>query len=75
MGQAIGSSQRYQGDNQFGTVAWLYDGTNTVDIGFADSEHTTPGGFRRSTPRHLNQSGQVIGESRRYNGTNFEFGE
>ena len=67
-GQVSGHSCRYNGGSTFGESAWLYDGTTTIEIGLAGSEHTRNDGYKQSTPHQLNEAGQVSGYSTRYNG-------
>jgi hypothetical protein len=68
-GQVIGYSQRYNCCVQnWGRSAWLYDGATTIDIGLTGSEHTRSDGFKYSFASQLNEAGQAIGDSERYNG-------
>jgi len=68
-GQLSGFSSRYNGGtSNLGRTAWLYDGTATVNVGPTDAEHTGDDGYRYSSPRDLNEAGQVGGYSYRYNG-------
>jgi len=69
VGQAIGYSQRFNGSTSMGNSAWLYDGTNTINIGLINNEHTRNDGFQTSSAWNLNTSGQVTGHSGRYNGS------
>jgi environmental stress-induced protein Ves len=66
-GQVIGNSTRYNGSAFHGQSVWRYSAGTTTDIGFTGSEHTRNDGYRYSTVRSINQSGQVIGDSNRYN--------
>lgn len=75
-GQAIGSSSRYNGASTYlGTTAWLYDGKGTVNIGLTEAEHTRDDGFRSNSTQQLNEAGQVIGSSGRYNGGSTNLGK
>ncbi len=71
VGQVIGSSQRFDqatnGSN--GNTTWLWTPTTGVErIGLFDAEHTSVNaGFRESFVVGLNDSGQAIGSSTRYN--------
>lgn len=67
-GQVIGRSFRFSGGVDTGVTAWLYDGANTIRIGLIGTEHTGINGHRVSGPRLLNEAGQVVGVSERYNG-------
>jgi hypothetical protein len=68
-GQVVGRSDRFNGGSTFlGLSAWLFDGTTTIDIGLTGTEHTSTGGVRNSFSRSLNEAGQVIGISARFNG-------
>jgi hypothetical protein len=70
-GQAGGRAERYDGSNEIGWSAWIYDGSQTVQVGLIDAEHTqgiqgdTPG-YRDSRVETMNNSGQAIGRSERY---------
>jgi hypothetical protein len=70
-GQVIGYSNRYSGATNLGQSAWLYDGGQTTQIGLTGSDYTKTGGFQSSSAARLNESGQVVGFSQRYNGTAF----
>lgn len=53
------------------TIAWLYDGSSSIAVGLTDSEHTRDDGYQSSVPNAsgcLNNAGQAIGLSNRYNG-------
>ena len=67
-GLAAGYSSRYDGPSYLGRTAWLYDGTATVRLGFADPEHTSARGYRASSVLHLTESGLVAGDTSRFNG-------
>lgn len=71
-GEVVGTSTRFAGDN--GTIVWLYDGTNTVEVGLVNSEHVRPDGSRASFSAKLNEAGQVAGVSERYSPTGVELG-
>ena len=57
-----------------GQSAWLYDGSNTRNIGLTDAEHTglininSTDDYRYSEVTRLNNAGQAIGRSVRLNG-------
>lgn len=67
-GQIAGYSYRYNNFGSVGQDAWLFDGENTTLIGLIDSEHTASSGQRYSVIRGLNEAGQVIGFTNRYDG-------
>lgn len=63
-GNVAGSSDRYgSGGTGLGESAWAYNGTNTVRVGFFDSQHTRFDGYQYSDVAAINQSGQVQGYS------------
>jgi len=67
-GQVRGFSQRYIGGNtNLGRSAWLYDGANTLDIGLAGSVYTRSDGYEYSVSVQMNEAGQVVGHSDRFN--------
>jgi hypothetical protein len=68
-GQATGVSERYNGGHNLGAEAWHFDGTSTIEIGLSGSEHTRDDGLQRSRPSFMNEAGQVLGISERYNGS------
>ncbi len=72
MGDAAGFSNRYVKDGltQIGRSAWVRTGANgeTLKAGFVDDEHTgSTDGRKDSTVVALNNAGQAVGHSRRYN--------
>jgi hypothetical protein len=78
-GQVSGRSQRFNGGSaNLGWSAWLYNGATTIAIGLTGSEHTRNDGYKESRggefPEDLNEAGQVVGESNRYNGGNTDLG-
>jgi hypothetical protein len=75
-GRVIGYSQRYNGSGDFlGSTAWLFDGTNTINISLTGLEHTRSNGYQSSQARQLNASGKVAGDALRFNGTSTDFGQ
>jgi hypothetical protein len=68
-GQIVGNSDRFNGGNNFGRTAWLYDGATTIDIGLTGSEYARSDGYRSSLADEINQAGQAIGHSARYSGS------
>jgi hypothetical protein len=68
-GQVRGRSDRYNGGSTLlGYSAWFYDGATTTNIGLIGNEHTRNDGYKNSAASELNEAGQVIGLSGRYNG-------
>ncbi len=75
-GQVVGYSQRYNGSADFlGSTAWLYDGTNTINISLTGPEHTRSNGYQGSEAVALNAAGEVAGTALRFNGTSTDFGQ
>jgi hypothetical protein len=75
-GQVSGFSVRYNGGStNLGSSAWLYDGKTSVHIGLTGSEHTRSDGYKYAESRGLNEAGQVIGISHRYNGGSTELNQ
>lgn len=67
-GIVIGGSYRFKDMSNFGTSAWLYNGTSTVEIGIMDSGHTRSDGYRSSSVAGLNETGFAYGYSERFDG-------
>lgn len=68
-GQAVGRAVRFNNAaaGSFGMSTWLYSNGNTIKIGLTDAEHTrSTDGYRNSSLRLLNESGQVIGSADRF---------
>jgi len=78
-GQVLGISQRYQsGGIGLGQDSWLYDGTSTQQIGLIGSGYsytTATGTYQSSYPVALNNSGQAVGWSIRYNSSGVNLGQ
>jgi len=69
-GQVTGWSARYNGGvSSLGQTAWLYDGNSTLNVGLIDSTHTRSDGFRNNSVSDLNEAGQVLGDARRWSGS------
>jgi hypothetical protein len=70
-GQAIGASIRSDSDSDFlGTDSWFFNGTSTQQIGLHGGTYSYPslgGTYQQSQPFALNNAGQVIGGSYRFN--------
>ena len=74
-GQVAGKAERYNGGGVFlGNSAWLYNGSNTINIGLTGVEHTRDNGYKNSIVSQLNQAGQVVGSAQRYNGGSADLG-
>ena len=71
LGQVTGISTRY-GQTASGTTvmvgetAWFYDGGTHVRLGITDEAHTDIDGTNESMPLAIDQSGNVVGYSRRF---------
>ena len=67
-GQVAGSSFRYNDTNRasVGSDAWIYDGATTTKIGLSGAGYIDSNGERKSSSISLNEAGQVIGHSTRY---------
>ena len=75
-GQAIGVTFRYNGGStDLGQSAWFYNGSSTVKLGYTDSTHTRYDGYRYSSVFKMNESGQVIGTSKRFSFSPQNFGQ
>jgi hypothetical protein len=66
---AVGTAERYLNGAYHGLDAWYAtDAGISVRIGLTDARHVRAGGFRRSVPEVLTNSGFVAGSSARFNG-------
>jgi hypothetical protein len=74
-GYVTGRSQQYLGSTFIGDAMWLYDGATTIQIGLTDAEHTGSNGRLGGQPVALNEAGQVIGISSRFNGVDNSNGQ
>lgn len=66
-GQVLGEANRYNGASSIGNSVWIYSGATTTEAGLRDSEHTRDDGTRYSNAIQLNETGQAIGNSTRFN--------
>jgi hypothetical protein len=69
-GQVDGTAERFNGNTAEGTDAWFYDpsvGTAQV-IGPTGPDSTDPTGYRYNDVVAMNNAGQVVGSSLKYNG-------
>jgi hypothetical protein len=74
-GQVSGTSLRYNGGGtEIGWSAWQFNGSNTVQVGLVNSEHTRDDGYRFSLANAMNEAGHTVGTSNRYNGSSAEIG-
>jgi hypothetical protein len=68
-GQIIGFSNRYDSfGNPSGQSAWLFDGTASISLGLTSSEFVRGDGYKYSEAQKLNENGQVVGYTSRFNG-------
>ena len=70
-GRAVGIATRYNGDQERGQSAWIYEGSGaTKRIGLIDGVHTSSGagstGVASSSVSFLNKEGHAAGTSLRY---------
>ncbi|MEW6426683.1 MAG: PEP-CTERM sorting domain-containing protein [Thermodesulfobacteriota bacterium] len=69
-GQVSGFSSRHAGAGDNGYSAWFYDAGVTTRIGFTDAGHTRASdGYQHNDVKNMNEAGQVVGYSTRYNGS------
>ncbi len=67
LGQAIGYSQSYRGQFQHGFTGWIDDGSGPVAVGLTGPGYVQQSdGRSASFPTAINDAGQVIGTSERY---------
>jgi hypothetical protein len=67
-GQVVGRSSRFNGSSGTGSDVWLYNGTSTVQLGFTGPGYERNDGVRiNGSDVALNEAGQVVGYSLRYN--------
>lgn len=72
-GQILGASTRYNGGaTSLGNTPWVYDAGTTTRIGLTGAAYTRNDGFRQTSTlifNGLNEAGQVVGMSTRFDGT------
>ncbi|AXY00944.1 PEP-CTERM sorting domain-containing protein [Vibrio alfacsensis] len=68
-GQVVGSSNRFNGLQYAGSSAWQSTNGVVQRLGFTDVQHTRSDGYQSSSVYGMNESGQVIGNSDRFNGS------
>lgn len=66
MGLAVGYSERYNGRRWEGREGWLYNGSQTLQLGLTGSEFIRSDGRRFTDSYRLNQMGYVAGNSERF---------
>jgi autotransporter-associated beta strand protein len=70
-GQAIGYSYRFNSSGgSLGYDSWLFNGTTTQQVGLSGANYSyaaSGGTYEASVAQQINQSGQVVGNSNRYN--------
>lgn len=69
VGQVVGHSIVFDGEYPSGLATWFYDGETTRVISPAGREFVRENGYRHSIASHINNAGQVIGRSERYDDT------
>ncbi|MDP9175105.1 MAG: DUF3466 family protein [Planctomycetota bacterium] len=80
-GQVIGYSKRYNGQNGvlLGQDPWRYDGTSTQQMGLTGGVYSYSffgnGTFQMSVAQQINNAGQVIGYSNRYDASGNSLGQ
>ncbi len=68
-GTTLGLANRYNGTSlNRGQSVWVYDGTNTINVGLTGSEFTRTDGYRFSSFQEMNDAGVAFGYSDRYDG-------
>jgi len=68
-GRVIGDAYRYSGTTFMGYAAWEYGPSGTTRIGLTDAQHTRADGYQSSGATLINDAGQAVGTSARYNGS------
>jgi hypothetical protein len=68
-GRVVGYSDRFSGSDYTGRSAWIYEEGITTQIGLTGGEYTRGDGYQESSVLLLNEAGQVVGTSGRYQGT------
>lgn len=68
LGQVAGNTKKYIDNSGAGKSSWIYSAGRTTRIGLTDSEHTRDTGYQNSLTSALNNKGQVIGTSSRFEG-------
>lgn len=69
-GLVVGTSTRFNGTSHAGQAIWIDDGSGPTQLGFTGGIYQRSDGWEQSYARFLNEAGQVVGESRHYNGLN-----
>lgn len=72
-GQVMGYTARYSGFTNLGKSAWIYDGNNTIRLGYFDSSYTRSDGYQSTFAAAMNNQGQVIGSSDYFQGATSTF--
>jgi hypothetical protein len=78
-GQVVGTASRYTSTGgSLGTDAWFWDGTTNTVLGLSGSQYTQASTGQRITALNvtgaINNSGQIIGTSTRWNAANLNTG-
>jgi hypothetical protein len=67
VGHVVGHATRFNnGSSDLGRTAWLYNGTTTIELGLTGPEYTRSDGYKYSESHQLNEAGQVVGYSQRF---------
>lgn len=70
LGQVAGNSKNYFEGAGTGWSSWIYSAGETTRIGLIDDEYTRDTGYQNSLTSALNNKGQAIGYSSRFEGHN-----
>ena len=73
--QAAGTSIAYAGSEVTGEDAWIWNGTETLQIGLAGVAYERADGDIYNRVSNLNEAGDVAGTTTRYNQSNTTFGQ
>jgi hypothetical protein len=68
-GQSAGFSRRYNGAADLGATAWIDDGATAHIVGHYDAAYTRADGYQSSYVELLNEQGDAVGYSIRYDGS------
>ncbi len=70
-GQVVGAAEDVANGGQ---DVWIYSGGTTTQIGFTSGNYLVPSGYRQSGVLAINNSGEAIGESYSFAGSNASVG-
>lgn len=74
LGHVTGTSKRSLSAG-LGEAAWFFDGNSTIQIGLTGANYTSSSGYQFSRPTLMNDQGQVVGLSKRSNGSASDLGQ